>query len=188
MSHYNFDHLTQSQTELPHGPIPDDEALLLYGVIRVLAVKVVLELGGLNGYSATNFCKAVGPDGLVMTVEKEASLSPVAANHIVIHKDAADVWVGDIVRSPLDLIFFDCHDYAASTKCFDSILTRTTDQTILALHDTAIRGESPFDAERRLVGYFHSLGYSPICFHAPDDHPIRAGRYGITLMAKYHPL
>jgi predicted O-methyltransferase YrrM len=41
------------------GLIQDDEALFLFGLIRVVRIKRILEIGGLNGYSALNFLKAL---------------------------------------------------------------------------------------------------------------------------------
>ena len=72
-------------------------------------LRTVLELGGLNGYSATNFLRAVGPDGIVVTVD----LNPVAQlapNHVVLHKDARHLSASDLPPH-IDLVFFDCHDY-----------------------------------------------------------------------------
>lgn len=42
-------------------PLQDDEALLLYSVVRGLRFSSVLEIGGLRGYSAHNFLQAMEP-------------------------------------------------------------------------------------------------------------------------------
>jgi O-methyltransferase len=62
---YNLRHLTQNSDQAVSGPIQDDEALFLYSLIRVMQMKRILEIGGLGGYSATNFVAAAGPDGVV---------------------------------------------------------------------------------------------------------------------------
>lgn len=39
----------------------DDEALLLYAVVRGMRMSRVLEIGGLSGYSTKNFLQAMTP-------------------------------------------------------------------------------------------------------------------------------
>ncbi len=47
----------------------DDEALFLYSLVRSLRLSRVLEIGGLSGYSARNFLRAMEPtQGVVYTV------------------------------------------------------------------------------------------------------------------------
>ncbi|GAB4815706.1 hypothetical protein N2152v2_002752 [Parachlorella kessleri] len=70
----------------------------------------VLEVGGLAGYSATNFLKALEPtSGVVYTVD----INPVpvvdSTRHKPIMKNAALLTVADVDSKPLDLIFFDAH-------------------------------------------------------------------------------
>jgi predicted O-methyltransferase YrrM len=66
---YALGHLTQADDQKVGGPIQDDEALLLFSMIRVMRLKRVIEFGGLGGYSARNFLEAVGRDGIVYTVD-----------------------------------------------------------------------------------------------------------------------
>ena len=55
--------------------IDDDEALLLYAVVRGLRMSRVLEIGGLSGYSAKNFLQAMTPTkGVVYTVRGKLPL------------------------------------------------------------------------------------------------------------------
>jgi predicted O-methyltransferase YrrM len=55
----NLIHLTQDVNQQVGGPIQDDEALMLFAVVRGCRFKRILEIGGLFGYSAKNFCEAV---------------------------------------------------------------------------------------------------------------------------------
>lgn len=49
--------------------LQDDEALLLYAVVRGMRLSRILEVGGLDGYSARNFLQAMEPtQGMVYTV------------------------------------------------------------------------------------------------------------------------
>ncbi len=59
MHKYDLSHLIQNENQDVWGPIQDDEALFLYGLIRTARIKTILEIGGLNGYSSMNFLKAL---------------------------------------------------------------------------------------------------------------------------------
>ncbi len=134
---YNLTHLTQAQEQAVYGPIQDDEALFLFALIRVMRLARVLEIGGLHGYSARNFAAAVGDDGIVYSVDLEPT-PVVAPNHRTIVKDARTLSAADVDNRPLDLVFFDCHNYEAQMAMFRSLRAdgTITDATVLALHDT----------------------------------------------------
>ena len=103
MVKYNLSHLTQPDDQLVAGPIQDDEGLVLFAVIRVMRLRRVLEIGGLNGYSARNFCEAVGPEGKVYTIDQNY-FAPVAPNHTMVMRDVTKIEAFDIGNTPLDLI------------------------------------------------------------------------------------
>ena len=44
------------------GPLQDDEALLLYGLVRALRPRTVVEFGTAHGFSALNFLQALFDD------------------------------------------------------------------------------------------------------------------------------
>ena len=69
MTQYNLEHLIQTKEQKVIGPIQDDEALLLFALIKTCLIKNVIEIGGLNGYSANNFLEAVGDNGSVITID-----------------------------------------------------------------------------------------------------------------------
>ncbi len=100
---YDLSHLTGRDDQLVNGEIQDDEALFLYAIIRGMRLKRVLEVGGLNGYSATNFVKAVEEDGMVYTIDIN-EISRVAPNHKTILKDARLIVAEDV-------------DYFAARSC-----------------------------------------------------------------------
>ena len=60
-SKYDLNHLKQ-ETQLVYGPIQDDEALLLFGLVKALRPKTVIEFGYSGGVSALNFLKALDED------------------------------------------------------------------------------------------------------------------------------
>jgi hypothetical protein len=203
MVDYNLRHLTQPAHQRVAGPIQDDEALFLFGLIRVLRIRRVLEMGGLGGYSATNFLAAVGDRGAVYTVD----IAPVPRcgdNHHPIQRDAALIVAADVGSEPLDLVFFDCHVYGAQITAFHT-LTRQgiiTERTLLALHDTGLHPTQIVDwaypiadgwvhqpVERRMVNDFKRMGYDALILDvAPENLGDIPYRQGLTIMQKFKVL
>ena len=206
---YDLSHLVQPLDQNIGGPIQDDEALLLYAMVRGMRIKRVLELGGLSGYSARNFLRALSWDAgtAVYTVD----LDPVASqapNHFTIQKDAALIDAADVHGQPLDLVFFDCHVYDAQMDMYVRLVNKglITDATVIALHDTGLhpRKSAPWsypiqdadgvcgyvhqDVERKMVNALRrDFGYDAFCVHTDvrrnDDRlPFR---HGVTLMKKF---
>jgi len=191
---YDLSHLRQETSEI-YGPIQDDEALFLFALIKVMCLRHIVEIGGLFGYSAANFIKAIPSDGSVVTVDPafQPSESPgIGCNindrrHSLITKFAHEVVQEDLKIPHIDLIFFDCHDFESQLaffKKFDGKLI--TRDTILALHDTGTHpihyggvtflhrgrefgnyGSLPpcHKVERSLSNTFMDMGYSPFHLH-----------------------
>lgn len=204
MANYDFSHLTQGDAQTVVGPIQDDEALFLYAMVRGMRLRRVLELGGLAGYSATNFLKALGPHGTLYTVD----LNPVpriAENHIVITKDALHVTADDVDNKTLDMIFFDCHDYNVQMSLFVRLHNANliNDRTVLVLHDTHLHPQQFVSwaypiaegfvhqaVERRMVNDFKRIGYDSFSLHtnlAAHDASLPF-RHGLTVCQKFKPL
>lgn len=204
MSHYPLDHLTQDEAQNVIGPIQDDEALFLFSIIRGMRLRTVLEIGGLSGYSATNFLKAVGDDGTVFTCD----INPVAKqadNHIILHKNAMELTAEDLGNKPIEMIFFDCHDYNIQMLVFSRFkdIGVVDDHTVLTLHDTnthpfksvpwaypSSQGYVHQAAERKMVNDFVAMGYQAFCLHTrhhkhSDKFPFR---HGVTVMSRFKPL
>jgi predicted O-methyltransferase YrrM len=200
---YNLAHLIQPPSQAVGGPIQDDEALFLFALIRVMRLRRILELGGLDGYSAKNFCEAVSPDGTVFTVDLNP-LNPVDTNHIALRKDARDLTPADVGNEPRDLIFFDCHEYDVQWQlylrlCRSGLLS---DKTVLAFHDTNLHpmkilpscyqvegGWVHQDAERRMVNKFKRMGYDVFALNTAmtchdETFPFR---HGLTIVTKFTP-
>ena len=201
---YDLSHLTQADDQLVWGPVQDDEALLLFALVRVMRLRRVLEVGGLGGYSARNFLAAVGAKGKVYTVDVNPVPS-LAPNHATLQKSCAAVDAADLDGAPLDLLFFDCHAYEPQMSMFAGLCAAgiVTDDTLIALHDTGTypRPTSGWDyevaggwvhiwEERRMVHELHAAGYEAVSLHMPagrstNEMPLR---HGLTLMQKFKPL
>lgn len=198
---YNLTHLTQDVEQDVLGPIQDDEALLLYSIIRVMRLHNIVEIGGLSGYSAKNFSEAI-IDGNIYTVD----ISPVpkiADNHIVIIKDCRFVTKEDLPVK-IDMIFFDAHVYDEQVDFYNVLKNNEIidDNVVLAFHDTNLHpknicgkyflesenGWVHQPVERNLVEYFRTLGFDAICFHTKLEEQSIPFRHGITIMKKYKKL
>lgn len=204
MSTYCLDHLIQDERQAVIGPIQDDEALLLYSIIRGMRLKTIFELGGLQGYSATNFLRAVGEDGFVYTCD----INPIkvqAHNHKFIHKNALDVIAADLDNRKIELVFFDCHEYEIQMTVYNRFknMGLIDEQTVLALHDTnthpykAVSWAYPVSqgyvhqaAERKMVNDFVRMGYQAFCLHTHASKHSQAFpfRHGLTIMTRFTPL
>ncbi|WP_160119938.1 O-methyltransferase [Rhodovarius lipocyclicus] len=196
--------MTQSDAQDVVGPIQDDEALFLFSLVRVLRCRNILEIGGLDGYSARNFLAAMGEGGTLFTVD----LSPVpqlGENHVVIVKDCAAIEPADIRHATLDLLFFDAHAYDAQLELFMRLTSAgaVDEHTVLALHDTNLHPHKfvPWSyeteggfvhqaVERRLVNELKSLGYDAFSLHPPMSRHQESlpYRHGLTVMQKYRAL
>ncbi len=208
---YNLKHLTQPEDQNKPGPIQDDEALLLFALIRVTRIKRIVELGGVWGYGAKNFCEAIGNIGTVYTVDwgVEGITPKQAKNHIVITKNVADVTPEDFNNEPVDLVFFDCHAYEAELCAFQSLKRAgiITDKTIFVFHDTnllphemalgypnisyEVEGGWRFcPPESQLVNDFKEMGYDIINLHTNADvhNPSFPYRCGLSIARKFKPL
>jgi predicted O-methyltransferase YrrM len=201
---YDLSHLEQFQDQYVIGPIQDDEALFLYSVIRGMRISTVLELGGLEGYSARNFLKALGPDGVLFTCD----LHPVqsqAAHHRVITKNCSTLTSEDLLGKVVELVFFDCHEYEAQMACFTTLWDQGSinENTLLVLHDTNVHPHRHVEwayrvpegfihqpVERRMVNDFVGMGYHALSLHTANEKhsPTFPFRHGITVMQKWKKL
>lgn len=199
---YNLNHLTQDFDQQVLGPIQDDEALLLYSIIRVMRLHNIVEIGGLAGYSATNFiCSVI--QGNVYTVDINF-VNKLADNHIPIIKDCKLITKMDLPNK-IDMIFFDSHCYEDQLKFFDVLEENNIidDEIVLAFHDTNLHPEklTPFSyfieseggwchqsAERKLVEHFKQKGFDALSFHTKLNENTIRFRHGITVMKKYKKL
>lgn len=203
---YNLSHLTQPESEAVCGPIQDTEALFLYALVRGMRMRRVLEVGGLSGYSAANFLAAFAVRGAVLYTVDINPLTPRAPNHRVITKNACDITAADVDNEPLDMVFFDVHDFDAQMELYRTLKRQSVivDSTIIALHDTNTHpvrvvqhafpvGENAWvhqTAERDMVNVLAAEGYHAFNFHtaASSHDETMPFRHGVTLMQKFSPL
>lgn len=197
ISKYSFSHLNQDSTQKVIGPIQDDEALMLYSVIRGNRMTRILEIGGLSGYSARNFIEALeySHDGILYTVD----IQPVpimAKNHKVIVKDVNELTPHDVDNSPLDLVFFDCHSVIQRNVFVNFLNQRLiTYDTVIALHDTNLHWSPDSEigiihqpVERNMMFWLKDMGYQIFSIRTSRDKHSETFpfRHGLTLCQLTH--
>jgi hypothetical protein len=198
---YNLEHLTQEPSQMVLGPIQDDEALVLFSIIKTCVFKRIVEIGGLRGYSAKNFLESVGTDGTVYTIDI-TNLTPISPNHITIIK-SVDRVVKDDIKDRVDMVFFDCHDYNSSLSFFNNMVECgiIDNDTILVLHDTNLHYQKTTSNsfyngvgwihqpdERDLSNHFFDIGYQVIDLGTkPESHNESFPyRHGLTICKKFN--
>ena len=170
---YDLSHLTNGD-RVVLGPIHDDEALILYSMLRATGATRVLELGGLGGYSARNFL-AAGCD--VTTVEVNP-LDPQSDRHTVLRINCAEV--ADHVEGRFDMVFFDAHDLQAEVRAFVTLKNKRCidKQTVIAVHDTG------WHTEQMLP---HAIGTPRGWMHCPIAHKVRDALVGYGCSERFLP-
>lgn len=181
------------------GPLQDDEALLLFALVRTTNVRRVLQVGGLDaGFSARNFLAALAHKDnatlYTLDVNPVASLGP---RHVTLLADARDFTPDMVGRVPLQLLMLDCHNYVVSRLLLERLLeTEMLDaDAFVALHDTGLhppsarsvdtswRGGIIHQPVERLLALW--LGgradWQRISFH---DNVRRPFRHGLTIMQR----
>lgn len=185
----NFDlsHLTQPN-RFVFGPVQDEEALLLYALVRCLGARRVLEVGGLDGYSARNFL-AAGAEVWTVDINPVPVQSP---KHTVIRSNIDSVGLRSL--PVFDLVFYDAHaleqQYAFHRMAQE--VGVISDETTVVVHDTGLhkqnhsgwappcRGKFAHQhAERLFVERLAAEGWQRVHVHDDEaDEP----RHGLTIL------
>lgn len=207
MVNYDLSHLSQEPNQNVWGPIQDDEALFLYSIVRSARLSRILEIGGLNGYSARNFLQAMSlSKNPVLYTCDLTEVPKLADNHKIIVKNVLDLTKEDLDNCELDMVFFDCHDYV-QIDIFLKLkeLNIISENTILALHDTNLHyspynrqgnyvisedGYAHQEVERDMVNAFKMFGYDVFSIKTTKnkhdaDFPFR---HGVTICQKFKKL
>lgn len=211
-SKYDLSHLVQYDSQHVVGPVQDDEALFLFAVVRGMHMRAILEVGGLSGFSALNFLRALPRDeGCFVATVDVNPVRKAGRNHETMQTDAGKARADDFL--PLfekyslpprfDMIFFDAHVYEEQTALLKSLKQAglVDGKTIIALHDTFLypcgfipgseferdnhgdEGYAGFPEERRMVQDLIKDGYYPFQLHPRSAQPGNlAFRHGVTIM------
>lgn len=200
---YNLDHLTQADTQEVFGPIQDDEALVLFALIRCMRIRNVVEVGSQHGYSAKNFLEAVGKNGHVIGIDINET-PKLADNHTTIIKDISLITENEIPWE-IDLVFYDCHNLQAQMSFHSRMIqfNKITKKTTIVLHDTNLYPSGVVQHaykikdgwvhqpdERKMVNLLVEQGWSAVCLHTRLENHDEAlpYRHGITILQQFSKL
>jgi predicted O-methyltransferase YrrM len=139
-------HLHSYKNEEGLGPLQRDEALFLFGLMRVTRPRLVVEFGFFHGHSAFNFLQALDPGARLVSFDIKPE-SKVRAhsefscfkNFRYIEKSQADFDPADLGGSSADFVFIDAsHDLALNQETFKRLIPALSPMAVIAVHDTGL--------------------------------------------------
>jgi predicted O-methyltransferase YrrM len=126
------------------GPIQRDEAFALFGLLRSLRPRTVVEFGFYDGRSAFNTLRALEADARLYAYDT-SDLSAGIARHafaddprlVFLQKSQADFDPADVGGRPVDFAFVDAsHDFELNRETFRRLIPALAPGAIVAVHDT----------------------------------------------------
>jgi predicted O-methyltransferase YrrM len=121
-----------------------EEALLLFGLVRVLRPAVVLEIGISRGASTFNFLRAMDPDAHLYSFDIDPNCAELARDrfgndprlHLRLRSQDA-IEPADLDGVPADFVFLDAsHDFDTNKATFERLLDVMAEKALLVVHDT----------------------------------------------------
>jgi hypothetical protein len=210
-------HLLSYREDDAIGPLQRDEALALFGIIRTIQPRTVVEFGFFHGHSAYNFLQALGPEAVLFSYDvcpDSATRARVEFWHdrrFTFHgKSQTDFDPKDMGGRKIDFVFFDAaHELELNTATFERILPCLADEAMIAVHDTGLWHRKDFTPlhesfTKEVIGewvsdelYAHQPGERAFIDWIVDYHPQFAAihlhstaslRHGLTLLQKQRRL
>lgn len=128
------------------GPLQRDEAVALFGVVRTLRPRVVVEFGFFHGHSAFNFLQALSEDALLFSYDVDEDSRRRAESEFAfdrrfafLAKSQTDFAAEDVGGREVDFVFFDAaHELELNTETFSRILPSLSPAAMIAVHDTGL--------------------------------------------------
>lgn len=145
-------HLLSYREDDAIGPLQRDEAIALFGIVRTLRPKVIVEFGFFHGHSAFNFLQALPQDGRLYSYDIDTESMRRADKEFnfdrrftFIGKSQADFDPGDIGNQEIDFVFFDAaHELDLNIATFNRIVSHLAPEAMVAIHDTGLWHRSHF--------------------------------------------
>lgn len=199
------------------GPLQRDEAIGLFGIVRTVRPKTVVEFGFFHGHSAFNFLQALDREAKLYSYDiaddsaRRAEKEFASENRLIfMHKSQIEFDSGDIDDQPIDFLFFDAaHDLALNVETFKRVLPQLAHGAIIAVHDTGLWERAHFSAiNRQFVQHSAGRWVSEESYaHQPEErefvnwitstyptfgaihlHSARTLRHGFSLLQRQFPL
>jgi len=143
------------------GPLQREEALLLFGMVRTVRPKTVVEIGFHYGQSAFNFLRAMNHDAILFSFDIDRDSEFFADTRFghdprfrFARKSQDEIVEADIgVGRKIDFLFVDAsHDLELNQRTFAAIEGLLAPRALVAIHDTGTYKRSS------LTGPFAGLG------------------------------
>lgn len=136
------------------GPLQRDEAIALFGIVRTLRPKLVVEFGFFHGHSAFNFLQALEPDAELFSYDIDGDSRKRAEMEFTfdrrfhfLPKSQTDFSPVDIGNRKIDFVFFDAaHELHLNQETFSKIAPHLSPDSVVAVHDTGIWNRAHFSA------------------------------------------
>jgi len=139
-------HLLSYREDDAIGPLQRDEAMAMFGIIRTLRPKVVVEFGFFHGHSAYNFLQALPEDGRLYSydidedsirrAEREFSFE---RRFTFVGKSQTAFEACDVGGEPIDFVFFDAaHELELNIETFTRMVAHLAPEAMIAIHDTGL--------------------------------------------------
>lgn len=210
-------HLLSYREDDAIGPLQRDEAIALFGIIRTLRPKVVVEFGFFHGHSAFNFLRALPEDGRLYSYDVDEDSIRRARTEFTfdrrftfIGKSQTDFEACDIGGQAIDFVFFDAaHELDLNMETFRRVVCHLAEDAVIAIHDTGLWQRGHFGAihERFTREYPGEWRNDELCAHQPGErafvdwivagphgfsavhfHSTRTLRHGFSLLQRSGPL
>lgn len=128
------------------GPLQRDEAVALFGIVRTLRPRTLVEFGFFHGHSAFNFLQAMPGDSRLFSYDiSEDSITRAREEFTFdrrfkfIGKSQLEFEPSDIDNRLIDFVFFDAaHELELNQETFRKILPHLSPEAMLAIHDTGL--------------------------------------------------
>ena len=159
------------------GPIQRSEALALFGLLRVLRPRLVVEMGFLHGDSTAVLCAATaGCEGArVISVDRDhnaAAVDALRARYPHLEFQRADQRAARLPDdgAPIDFLFVDCsHDFDINCAMWAALEPRLAPNAVVMVHDTGLWADGPTPAQYRGWGQAGEARGARGWFHQPAE-------------------
>lgn len=145
-------HLLSYREDDAVGPLQRDEALALFGIVKTIRPKVLVEFGFFHGHSAFNFLQAMPKDGRLYSYDISPDSCTRARDEFgfdprftFIGKSQTHFDPKDIDHHMIDFVFFDAaHELELNTETFSRVVCQLALDGMIAVHDTGLWHRSHF--------------------------------------------
>lgn len=137
-------HLMAYRDKETIGPLQNDEALLLFALVKTVTPKVIVEFGFHKGHSAFNFLQAVDTNTRLYSFDVDPMSKSIAEdafysfpNFRYFHKSQTEFDPSDVDDQLIDLVFFDAaHELEMNQETWRLVEPQLAANASILVHDT----------------------------------------------------